>query len=172
MVDRSCLFFSLLYNDWLVCECVEMMMRTHLLFGAVLALFFLPYMNHQLIFIFLVLFASLLPDVDSAHSYVGRSIFLRPLQWMMKHRGCLHSITFAFFVSFVLVLFLPVAAFPFFVGYAGHLLLDSFTVEGIRPWWPGKEEWKGAVVTGSNMESGLFYALILVGLGLAVVRFF
>ena len=149
-----------------------MMMRTHLLFGVLLALFFFPHVTTPVIFVTLVVIASLLPDVDSMHSYVGRSIFLRPLQWVMRHRGFLHSVTFAVFVSFILVLFIPVTSFPFFIGYVGHLLLDSFTIEGIRPWWPSKEEWKGSIVTGSSVESGIFYGMIVCGIVLAVVRFF
>jgi membrane-bound metal-dependent hydrolase YbcI (DUF457 family) len=149
-----------------------MLVRTHLLFGIVLALFFLPSVSHPLWFVPLVLFASLLPDVDSMHSVLGRSIWLRPFQWLTKHRGFLHSISFALVMSFLLVLFFPVAAFPFFVGYVGHLLLDAFTIEGIRPWWPGGDEWKGSITTGSSLETGFFYGLILAALGLSAFRFF
>lgn len=149
-----------------------MLVRTHFLFGIVLALFFLPLITHVVWFIPLVLFASLLPDVDSMHSLLGRSIWLRPFQWLTKHRGFLHSLTFALIVSFLLVLFFPIVAFPFFLGYAGHLLLDAFTVEGIRPLWPTDQEWKGSITTGSSLETGFFYGLVLLSLGLGVIRFF
>ena len=149
-----------------------MLLRSHLLFGIVLALLFLPLVMHVFWFVPLVLVASLLPDLDSMHSFLGRSIWLRPFQWLTKHRGFLHSLTFCLVISFVLVLFFPIASFPFFLGYTGHLLLDAFTIEGIRPWWPGSAEWKGSIVTGSSMESGFFYAFILVALGLVVFRFF
>ncbi|MSS74806.1 metal-dependent hydrolase [Candidatus Pacearchaeota archaeon] len=149
-----------------------MLVRTHFLFGIVLALFFLPLVTHPFWFVPLVLFTSLLPDVDSMHSLLGRSMWFRPFQWLTKHRGFLHSLTFCIIISFLLVLFFPLVAFPFFLGYTGHLLLDAFTVEGIRPWWPGKDEWKGSITTGSSMETGFFYGLILISLALGVVRFF
>lgn len=149
-----------------------MLFRTHLLFGVVLVLFFLPSVRYPLVFVPLVLLASVLPDIDSMHSYVGRSMWFRPLQFIMKHRGFLHSLTFCVGISALLLLFLPVAALPFFVGYGGHLLLDACTVEGIRLWWPGRDEVRGALTTGSSSETGFFYGLILVSIGLFVVRFF
>jgi len=149
-----------------------MLFRTHLLFGFVLVLFFLPYIAAPLVFIPLVLIASLLPDIDSMHSYLGRSIWFRPLQFVMKHRGMLHSLSFCVGVSILLLLALPVTALPFFVGYGGHLLLDACTIEGIHLWWPRSQEIHGSVTTGSTMETGFFYGLILVCICLFIVRFF
>lgn len=90
----------------------------------------------------------------------------------MKHRGLLHSLTLCVGISSLLLVLLPISALPFFVGYGGHLLLDAFTIEGIRLWWPGAAEVKGAITTGSHMETGFFYGLVLASLGLFIIRFF
>lgn len=138
------------------------MFKTHLAAGVFFALFFLSHVNNKLFFIPIVLIASLLPDIDMSHSFLGQSKLLRPLQWIVKHRGIFHSLTFCLLISIIFALFYPVLALPFFIGYASHLLTDSFTVEGIKPFWPLKKEITGSVRTGGRIESAIFLTLCLV----------
>jgi membrane-bound metal-dependent hydrolase YbcI (DUF457 family) len=59
-------------------------------------------------------------------------------------------------VSILFALALPVLALPFFLGYSSHLLADSFTQEGITPFWPWKRNSKGILRTGGSVELGIF----------------
>src|SRR3989338_1668484 len=95
------------------------------------------------------------------HSFLGRKKLFRPLQWFVKHRGFFHSLIFCILVAGIFAFYYPIFALPFFLGYGGHLLLDSFTDNGIRPFWPLKKEIKGFIKTNGNVEKGIFYFLIL-----------
>lgn len=148
-----------------------MLMRGHLVVALAFGLVFLPNVSNKLLFLPVLLIASLIPDLDVTNSYVGNNLFLRPFQWFIKHRGFIHSLTFCAVISFVLAFFLPVLALPFFLGYASHLLVDSFTVEGIRPFWPMKKEVAGILRVGGKTESGLFYMFVLIDV-LLVIRLF
>ncbi len=145
-----------------------MLIRTHLAFGLFLALFLFPAVLNKWIFVSVVLIASILPDVDSMHSFLGNYKIFRPLQWFVKHRGLLHSVSLCLVVSGFFALFAPVLALPFFVGYAGHLLADSWTVMGIRPFWPLKKEVNGKIKTGGLFEKYFFVFLIVLNLFLFI----
>jgi membrane-bound metal-dependent hydrolase YbcI (DUF457 family) len=60
----------------------------------------------------------------------------------------------------VFSVFVPVIAFPFFLGYSVHLFSDSFTHEGIRPFWPSKKSSAGIVRTGGVVEKGIFISFL------------
>jgi len=85
-----------------------MLMRTHLAFSAFLAIYFLPFVNSKIAFLIMVLIGTMLPDIDLMHSYVGNRWYFRPIQWFVKHRGIIHSITFALVITIVLAMYLPV----------------------------------------------------------------
>jgi len=137
-----------------------MIKRTHLAIAFGLMLYFLPIMNKKLIFMPVVLIAALLPDIDSPSSAYGHKWYWRPVQWASKHRGVLHSLTFCFVVSLGLAFFIPVLAFPFFLGYSSHLIGDALTQEGIIPFWPLKKEAKWILRTGGKREMVVFLALL------------
>lgn len=147
------------------------MLKTHIALGILGTLTLIPYINNIFIFIVVALVASVLPDIDSTRSWIGNHWYLRPFQWATKHRGVLHSFTFCSLISLAFAFFIPVLAFPFFLGYGIHLIADSFTSDGIRPFWPLKEEIEGKVLTGGNVERGIFYGVILADV-LLFVRFF
>jgi len=139
-----------------------MIKKTHLAIGLAFGLLFVPHVTHKLWFVPIVLISSLLPDIDSAYSSLGRWKIFRPLQLFVKHRGLLHSVSFCVFISILLAFFIPSFSLPFFLGYFGHLFADSFTSEGIVPFWPWKREIKGVMTTAGNVEEGLFMGLILL----------
>jgi len=140
------------------------MKDTHLMIGVTAILFLFPYVSNKWVFVPVVLIASLLPDIDTMHSYFGKHFIFRPLQWFVKHRGMLHSLTFCLGVTSIFVLFLPELSLSFFVGYGLHLFADSLTVEGIRPWWPASQVVKGSIKTNGRIEKWIFYCLILASL--------
>jgi membrane-bound metal-dependent hydrolase YbcI (DUF457 family) len=145
-----------------------MLMKTHLVIGIAVALYFIPHVNNVLIFIPVVLIASLLPDIDSGFSSLGKHRFFRPVQWTTKHRGIFHSYTLAIFVSLIFAFFVPVLALPFFLGYGFHLLADSFTPNGIRPFWPLKFVSSGVVKSGGGVENAIFVGFVLFDFILAI----
>ena len=139
-----------------------MLAKTHLAIGAFAVVFFLPHVTHKIIFVPIVLIASLLPDIDNGFSTFGRKGIFRPLQLFSKHRGIFHSFTFTIFVAFILALYTPTFAFPFFLGYGLHILADSWTVEGVRPFWPLKHATKGRITTGGTIEESIFLIFMLL----------
>lgn len=141
-----------------------MIWKTHLAIGLSAALFFLARITEPIIFVPIVLISSLFPDIDSGASYLGQKIIFKPVQMVSDHRGIFHSYTMAVFLSIVLAYFFPVFALPFFIGYSFHLFADSFTTQGIRPFWPLKSVSTGSVSTGGKVEKAIFYTFILIDL--------
>lgn len=139
-----------------------MMKRTHLIIALAFALLFLPRVNYKLIFLPVVLVCSLLPDIDTPNSQFGNKWYFRPLQFVSKHRGILHSLSFCILFSIVLAFIFPILALPFFLGYSSHLIGDSFTQEGITPFWPWKKSSKGMIRTGGRAEKGIFLVFLIV----------
>ncbi len=139
-----------------------MLKKTHLAIGLAVGLYFLPYVNSKFIFLPVIIIASLLPDIDSGFSGIGKNPVFKPTQWMVKHRGVLHSYTVCILISFVFAFYIPVLALPFFLGYAFHLFADSFTVNGIKPFWPLKFVSKGIVRTGGKVEQSILVVTLIV----------
>lgn len=149
-----------------------MLFRTHVALGVFLALIALFSFHYNLLVFMMVIFASMLPDIDSTKSFIGNRILLRPLQWIIKHRGIFHSITFCFFVSWLIALIYPLLAFPFFLGYSSHLFLDSITIEGIVPFWPLKYKTEGVITTGGLVEKVTFWGICVFSVVFLFLKLF
>ncbi len=148
-----------------------MLIRTHLAFVILALILFVPHVPDKILFIFVALIATMIPDIDSAFSTLGKNKSFRGLQFFVKHRGIIHSFTFAVSVSVVLAIFWPVLSLPFFLGYGLHLFLDSFTREGIVPFWPYSKRSSWGIKTGGIIETTLFLFLILFDILLFIVVF-
>lgn len=148
-----------------------MLRKTHLVIGLAVALHFFPHVNNKWLFLPLVLISTLLPDLDNGTSLFGRNFVSRGVQSVTTHRGFFHSYTFCIPASIILTFIYPVAALPFFLGYSFHLLADSFTVRGIRPFWPHKGISKGKIRTGGKSEDIVFWVFVLVDLFAAIIVF-
>ena len=86
---------------------------------------------------------SLLPDIDSYKSKIGRQVPLIsiPANIVFGHRGVLHSLLAFAVVLAVSLKFFPAWVVPIAVGYLSHLILDSFTPSKV-PWlWPYQNGW-------------------------------
>ena len=70
--------------------------------------------------------ASLLPDIDSKKSYLGR---FNPLASWLSHRGITHNPITIMVITLILSEYHNVI--PFFIGAMSHLVLDSLTPMGI-----------------------------------------
>lgn len=145
-----------------------MIKRTHLALGCGLALYFLPHVKDKLIFFLIVLISSLLPNIGEISSLrkgrdkQGKSTI---------NRGILHTYTLCILISILLTFFYPIAALPFFIGYSFHLTLDSFTSEGIQPFWPFKKRIHGKISAGGRIDKIIFYIFSLVDIALLIKLF-
>lgn len=132
------------------------------MFGIFAVLLFLGHVSNKLFFIGAVLVATILPDLDSGFSSWGRHLVFRPLQFFTKHRGIIHSFTTAAVLSIIIAIWWPVVSFGFFLGYCVHLLVDSFTFEGVQPFWPFEWKSKGFIHSGGRIEETIFLTMIFV----------
>lgn len=139
-----------------------MLLKTHMAFAVFLVILFFEHVIHPWIFILTVLIATILPDLDSNLSSFGRHLIFKPLQLFTKHRGMIHSFSFVILVSVIIAVFWPILSLGFFLGYSVHLICDSFTKEGIQPFWPLKIRSSGFIRSGGRIEETLFFTLILL----------
>ena len=127
-------------------------------------------MNNQIVFVVMALIGTLLPDIDIAFSTLGRYRVFRLLQAFVRHRGVIHSFSFAVLLSLIIAVFWPAASLGFFLGYGLHLFSDSFTKDGIQPFWPYKKRSLGFITTGGKIETTVLVIFIIVDLLLIVFR--
>lgn len=90
---------------------------------------------------FVIAIASVLPDVDTAASYVGRAFpFLsKRIERKFGHRTLTHSAAFITGLGILLsplYLFVPDVYICFLIGYASHPFLDTMTVHGVKLFYP------------------------------------
>ncbi len=137
-----------------------MMLRTHLAISVLAIIAFLPHVSSKGIFILIALIATALPDIDTGFSTIGKNGKI--IQFFVKHRGIFHSLTFAIIISTILTFFSPILAFPFFLGYSLHLFTDSFTKEGIKPFWPLKQKSSWSIRVGGVVETTLFLVFVIL----------
>ena len=141
-----------------------MLIKTHLSITLFFVLLFISAVEQKILFVVVALAATFIADIDSQYSTLGRYKPFRFLQFFLKHRGFFHSLIFLFLVTMFFVLFLPVVALGFFVGYAAHLLADAFTIRGIRAFYPSKKTSSWKIKTGGRSEMALFVFFILIDL--------
>lgn len=146
-----------------------MMLRTHLAIVILFIILFLPHVSSKFLFVVIALLATVVPDIDTGFSTIGSKGIFRIVQVFVKHRGFFHSLTFCIFVSIILAFFLPVLSLGFFLGYSIHLFADSFTKEGITPFWPYKKISSWHFKTGGRVETTLFVIFLLLDLLLFVL---
>jgi len=149
-----------------------MLLKTHLAITLFFILLLINSVEDKFIFVVVALAATYIPDIDTRYSKLGHKKLARVLQWFTKHRGMIHSFTFLLSLTVLLVLFIPVIALGFFLGYGLHLFADAFTREGIRPFYPWKKRAKGPVRTGSRVETSVFVGFIIADLAMLAVRVF
>jgi len=149
-----------------------MLIKTHLAIIVFFILLLIPSVENKFVFVSIALIATFIPDIDSRFSKLGSRKIFRPLQFFVHHRGIFHSFIFLIVITGFFVLFLPVVAFPLFLGYGIHLLVDSFSREGIKPFYPFKKTSSGKLRTGGRTETSIFVVFILADLFLLVFKIF
>ena len=141
-----------------------MMWKTHLLFGFLIALILLPYINpeNQILYVAIVLFGSLLTDIDHPDSKFGRK--LKIIGMLFEHRGFFHSLfALALFTVPFFLFNLDYIAIPLLIGYGSHIFIDSFSYQGIMFLHPlSRWKIKGFMKTGGFAEKILFFFLLII----------
>ncbi len=127
------------------------------------------FLNMPIWVLFFVLLATMFVDVDIRNSRIGNHWYFRPLQWMTKHRGVLHSLFAGIILSLIIGIFSRWGCFGFFVGYISHLFLDCLTKSGVKLFWPFGWKIKGFVKSGGVIEDIIFVLLLLGNLILVLV---
>lgn len=148
-----------------------MLLRTHVLVGLFFALLFLPAEN-KIIFVGIVLLACIIPDVDSRFSKIGKKKTFRILQFFVKHRGIVHSLTFLLIVGLVFWFTYPFVVVPFVLGFGSHLLMDGLTKQGVKLFYPINIKVKGFVRVGKRWETIVFVVFLVGDLVLIFERLF
>jgi len=144
-----------------------MLNKTHIAVGIFFMLFFITKVVHVWTYVFIFAVATLLPNIDRIISFKR---FNRGKN--SKNRGVIHSFTFCLIITALLAWFLPTLSFPFFLAYGTHLIVDSWTIEGIKPFWPLRYVAKGNVRRGGKVEHMIFYSFVFVDIVMAWFRFF
>ena len=147
-----------------------MLIKTHLVIAISLVLIVFSAVEYKAIFLATVFIATFLPDIDHAGSSLGKRKIFRIVQLFTKHRGMLHSFTFLFLITIILVLFFKILSLGFFLGYGTHLLVDSFSIDGIQPFFPFKKTVSGFIRTGGKTELTIFVTFLLIDALLLFVK--
>jgi inner membrane protein len=153
-----------------------MLAKTHLAFGALAALVMLIFIDvpNVLLFFFLVLLGTYIPDIDQSESKINRKlIFTKIIPMFVRHRGLFHSILAAIILSVVLWFALgSVYGFGIFIGYLSHLVSDGLTVSGVRIFQPfSKFRIRGPIKTGTYGEYGIFVIVLAIDVLLLIRAF-
>lgn len=141
-----------------------MMYKTHIAYGCLITLLVFNFfkVSDPILFFLIVLFGTLLPDLDNTNSVIGRKI--KPFSYFFRHRGFFHSL---FAVFFFIVLFRVLSAsdimiFGFILGYTSHIVMDAMTVRGITPFFPIiNYRVKGFIKTSSLSELVVFFFMMV-----------
>jgi inner membrane protein len=87
--------------------------------------------------------AALLPDIDSPDSRIGRAVPVLPrvLKTAVGHRGVLHSLVGAVFMTLLFFLLfqhenVAYLTVPFLIGYLSHIAADAFNPPKVPLLWP------------------------------------
>lgn len=149
-----------------------MLLRTHLVIAILVYLLLLPVLPfalaEKIIFLIFFLLATVFVDIDSKKSKIGKHWYLRPLQWVVSHRGIFHTLFFAVILSGVIYYFNKYAGLGFLAGYVLHLLLDCLTTYGVKLFWPVFNfKISFFIRSGGLIEEIIFVLVLLTDIGLS-----
>ncbi len=145
-----------------------MLFHTHILLGVVVFLLIKDFFHggNQIIFFFLVLLGSILPDIDERKSKINRwsGILGIVIAFFFKHRGLFHSILFHLGIFFIIYHFFNLYyASGLFIGYLAHVLGDGVTLMGLSLFYPFSNfKVKGPIKVGGFLESIILVVLFVL----------
>tara|TARA_Y100000034_G_C6777161_1_gene347068 strand:+ start:365 stop:805 length:441 start_codon:yes stop_codon:yes gene_type:complete len=142
-----------------------MLFHTHIVIGIVVFLFTRSFVSggNEIVFFFLVLLGSILPDIDERNSKINKwsGIIGVVVAALFKHRGLFHSVLLHGVLFLVIQSFFGIYyAGGLFFGYIAHIIGDGVTRMGVPIFYPFSNfKLRGPVRVGGAIES-----IILVGL--------
>ncbi|MBI4150997.1 metal-dependent hydrolase [Candidatus Woesearchaeota archaeon] len=142
-----------------------MLGRTHLAIGILCALLVLPFISvpSKLLFVILVAFGALLPDVDHEKSKINRLCpVTKIIPVFFKHRGFFHSLFVPALIYGVFWYFNEqFVGLSLVFGYLTHLVSDGMTRMGVNFLHPlSNWQMRGPFETGTFAETLLFVGVI------------
>ncbi|MCK5149676.1 metal-dependent hydrolase [Candidatus Pacearchaeota archaeon] len=149
-----------------------MLNRTHLAIAIFVSLLLMNYFDFSYVFVLGILIATFIPDLDSYNSKFGKRFISRVLTSFSKHRGIMHSLFFALIFGGILFWLTGEFGLGFFIGYFLHLVVDCFTKQGIKMFWPFEFKIKGFIKSGGRIESFVFLSFILLDFFLLFSKIF
>ena len=117
------------------------------------------------LFVIILAFTALLPDIDNPRSKVGRKVklFSKVFNFLFGHRTLTHSIFFMGVISLIIWKLFDGYYIPFVIGYGSHLVLDSVTKQGVNFIYPIKQfRISGFIKTGGLFERVFFWLLVFL----------
>ena len=145
-----------------------MINKTNLALGIGIALYFLPHVSNKFIFFPIVLIACLIPDIQ--YLLPGKKVIYADRTGIFKK--ILQTYLTPIIISAIFAFYYPIFALPFFLGYSFTLTLNSFSKEGIHPFWPiSKKKTDGKITSGGKIDSALFYIFLLFDVALLIKLF-
>ena len=141
-----------------------MFFKTHLIIALFFALMFFDYFGNPIVFLPVIFIATLIPDIDSRFSKLGKRKIFRIFNFFVKHRGITHSFTFLSVLSLLIFFSFKEILLAFVFAYSLHLALDALTIKGIPPFYPLKFRVGGKVKTGGFLETIFFTSFLLIDL--------
>lgn len=140
------------------------MFKTHIAFGFLFGVITIPYLSplNQILFMALVMFGALLPDIDHPQSKLGSKFKI--IGYLFEHRGFFHSFLVMPLIALLIYYFTKsyTYAIPLVIGYASHLVSDMITKEGIMPIHPfARLRLRGFIKTGGAFEYVIFLLVVL-----------
>jgi inner membrane protein len=145
-----------------------MIFLTHGFFALFLGLLFQKIFSYQdVFFLALAIFFSLLPDIDSSASFMGKKVKI--IGFFFKHRGFFHSFLFLVFATVIILIASNNIYYSFAtaIGIFSHIFLDALTPAGVEFFWPNKKKLKGPLQTGSSLDFVLLVVFVVLGYFLA-----
>lgn len=106
-----------------------------------------------------LLFGSLLPDIDSKRSILGR--FVPFVEEIIGHRTYTHTIWVVLLLSALAYYVGNLFLWMVVLGYIGHIIQDSFSVQGIDWLYPFGKGYKS--YGGASIKKGFHLGLYRVG---------
>lgn len=151
-----------------------MMFRTHLAFSLFVGLILIKFLNveNQILFLILILFFGLFPDIDEKSSRISKKTKLLswPISFLFKHRGFFHTVYFPLILSVLFfILDEGILGMAILAGYLSHLFLDSLTKSGVRIFNPFfKLKFYGFFKVGKFFDNFLFWVFLIADIYLII----
>ncbi|MFC1691525.1 metal-dependent hydrolase [Nanoarchaeota archaeon] len=143
---------------------IQFNFKTHIAIGFLAGIITVPIFNPDniILYIILVLFSSLLPDIDHPQAKIGQHF--KFIGYLFEHRGFFHSVFFVALVGMIsyMIFGMTGMAYALVIGTLSHIAADTLNHKGIKLLHPVLPfQIKGIMKTGGVGEYIVFIATIV-----------